>query len=148
MDEIDITPDKSGKVLKTILSPGDSSSGTPTPETAKFDSSVIKGWDIGILGMTIGEKARFLIQSDYAYGDKGSPPKIPGRTLSFRGADVSEAKDEGILKRIRMEGKGNHPKENAFITYPWWEAAREGSLDTRENVKYALGYGFENKIPS
>eukprot|EP00096_Caligus_rogercresseyi_P000700 TRINITY_DN1119_c0_g1_i4.p1 TRINITY_DN1119_c0_g1~~TRINITY_DN1119_c0_g1_i4.p1 ORF type:complete len:441 (-),score=135.44 TRINITY_DN1119_c0_g1_i4:405-1691(-) len=186
MDEIDITPDKSGKVLKTILSPGDSSSGTPTPgdsvkvhytgtlasDGSKFDSSVdrnekfefkvgvgqvIKGWDIGILGMTIGEKARFLIQSDYAYGDRGSPPKIPGgatlvfevELFSFRGADVSEAKDEGILKRILTEGKGNHPKENAFIDISLvGKLQGKEPFDTRENVKYALGYGFENKIPS
>ena len=65
----------------------------------KFDSSVdrnepfkfqlgqgmvIKGWDIGFASMKKGEKAVLTITSDYGYGDRGSPPKIPGgATLIF-----------------------------------------------------------------
>ena len=45
---------------------------------------VIKGWDIGIGAMKLGEKAELFIKSDYGYGDQGSPPKIPGgATLIF-----------------------------------------------------------------
>jgi len=34
--------------------------------------------------MCLGEKADLVIQSDYGYGDAGSPPKIPGgATLIF-----------------------------------------------------------------
>lgn len=45
---------------------------------------VIKGWDIGIMSMKLGEKAELTLSSDYAYGDMGSPPKIPGKaTLIF-----------------------------------------------------------------
>jgi peptidylprolyl isomerase len=29
---------------------------------------VIKGWDIGMMSMRIGEKAELVIQSDYGYG--------------------------------------------------------------------------------
>lgn len=38
---------------------------------------VIRGWDIGIGSMRRGEKARFVIDCKYAYGEKGAPPKIP-----------------------------------------------------------------------
>jgi peptidylprolyl isomerase len=46
--------------------------------------SVIKGWDIGFASMQKGEKAVLTLSSDYAYGDSGSPPKIPAKaTLLF-----------------------------------------------------------------
>lgn len=45
---------------------------------------VIKGWDIGIMSMKMGEKAELTIKSEYAYGKMGSPPKIRGdATLVF-----------------------------------------------------------------
>jgi len=66
---------------------------------SKFDSSrdragffdfkvgtgqVIKGWDVGIMSMHKGEVATLICRQDYAYGERGSPPKIPGgATLSF-----------------------------------------------------------------
>lgn len=58
----------------------------------KFDSSVdrnekftftvgtgmvISGWDEGILLMKIGEKRRFIIPSDLAYGARGAGSSIP-----------------------------------------------------------------------
>ena len=45
---------------------------------------VIKGWDVGVASMKIGERCDLLIHSDYAYGNQGSPPKIPSKaTLVF-----------------------------------------------------------------
>ena len=45
---------------------------------------VIKGWDLGIMSMKLGEKAELTIKSDYGYGAMGSPPQIPGgATLIF-----------------------------------------------------------------
>ncbi|KAH7488241.1 Peptidyl-prolyl cis-trans isomerase fpr2 [Phytophthora ramorum] len=73
--------------------------GTLRTDGSKFDSSldrnqpfefplgagrVIKGWDRGLVDMCIGEKRRLTIPSDLAYGNRGSPPKIPGKaTLVF-----------------------------------------------------------------
>lgn len=66
---------------------------------AKFDSSidrgeafvfvlgegrVIKGWDLGVLGMKIGEKRKLTVPGDLAYGSVGRPGAIPpNATLIF-----------------------------------------------------------------
>ena len=41
---------------------------------------VIQGWDIGVLGMKLGEKSNFYIRSDYAYGKRGAGGVIPPNT--------------------------------------------------------------------
>jgi len=99
-----------GGLFKKITKEGTGE--TPTPmsnvkahytgtllDGTKFDSSrdrgqvfnftigqgqVIKGWDEGFATMKVGECAIITCRADYAYGENGSPPKIPGgATLQF-----------------------------------------------------------------
>ncbi|KAL1952442.1 hypothetical protein VTO42DRAFT_5475 [Malbranchea cinnamomea] len=45
---------------------------------------VIRGWDEGVVNMTLGEKSILTITGDYAYGDRGFPGLIPPHsTLVF-----------------------------------------------------------------
>ncbi|MCX6719748.1 MAG: FKBP-type peptidyl-prolyl cis-trans isomerase [Candidatus Staskawiczbacteria bacterium] len=69
------------------------------PDGTKFDSSVdrnqpfpytlgqnmvIKGWELGLLGMKVGEKRKLTIPPELAYGPAGRPPVIPeNATLIF-----------------------------------------------------------------
>mgnify|MGYP001600603172 FL=1 len=38
---------------------------------------MIKGWDVGVVGMKKGEKRRLEINSEYAYGEKSIEGIIP-----------------------------------------------------------------------
>jgi len=132
-DAVDVCDD--GGLCKRVLVEGDSASGTPfegaevqvhyvgtlLSDGSKFDSSrdrpgnfkfkigqgqVIKGWDKGVATMHKGEKAELYCRADYAYGEGGSPPKIPGgATLKFEvellswaeaGSVVAGAMDEAM----------------------------------------------------
>ncbi len=83
---------KAGQVI-TVNYVGTLADGT------KFDSSydrkqpfsfilgggmVIKGWDMGLVGMKVGGKRKLIIPPDLAYGQEGRPPVIPANsTLIF-----------------------------------------------------------------
>ena len=56
-------------------------------QTFKFTlgvGQVIKGWDEGVVQLSLGTKAFLKCSPDYAYGAKGYPPVIPpNSTLIF-----------------------------------------------------------------
>ncbi|KAK9399229.1 peptidyl-prolyl cis-trans isomerase FKBP4 [Crotalus adamanteus] len=85
---------------------------------------VIKAWDIVVGTMKIGEVCQIVCKPEYAYGSAGSPPKIPANAtlffeielFEFRGKDLTDEEDGGIIRRIRKKGEGySKPNEGALV---------------------------------
>ena len=88
------------------------------PFTFKIgDGKVIKGWDIGVKTMKVGEKSEFILSPDYAYGDKKVSDLIPeNSTLTFEiellkvvvpRKEVSEMTyEEKLAEGKKLKGEG------------------------------------------
>ncbi len=59
-------------------------SGGVQPFQFQLDAGqVIKGWDLGVACMLIGEKRELTIPPELGYGHRGKPPVPPNATLLF-----------------------------------------------------------------
>ncbi|KAB8279069.1 hypothetical protein BDV30DRAFT_222292 [Aspergillus minisclerotigenes] len=58
--------------------------------------TVIKGWEVGILGMSLGEKALLTFGPHYGYGARGAPPFIPGNSTLVLSCDLCNSKLSAI----------------------------------------------------
>jgi len=129
-----------GGLFKKITKEGTGESPTPFSNVrahytgtlldgTKFDSSrdrgqvfnftigrgqVIKGWDEGFASMKVGECAVLTCRADYAYGESGSPPKIPGgatlqfdvELLGFAKAKNTMSPEERMAEALEYKNKG------------------------------------------
>ena len=64
---------------------------------------MIKGWDIGVETMTVGETAILNIPYTYAYGDAGTGP-IPAKADLIFKLELLEAKDnKNLLDSVMVQ---------------------------------------------
>mmetsp|Transcript_71380 Transcript_71380/g.220657 ORF Transcript_71380/g.220657 Transcript_71380/m.220657 type:complete len:601 (+) Transcript_71380:79-1881(+) len=137
--------------------------GTLESDGSQFDSSrdkgepftfslgkgqVIKGWDLGVATMKKGELAKFTISHELAYGEAGSPPKIPAKAalvfevelLSWMSKDDLFG-DEGVIKSQLKEGSGwKNPKDGDEVKIAFKSLASDGStVEDRGEFEYVLG---------
>jgi hypothetical protein len=73
----------------------DSSRGKSPFDFTLGAGSVIKGWDQGVVGMKVGGHRKLVIPQALAYGEAGSPPKIPpkaGLTFDIELLEVNPSK--------------------------------------------------------
>jgi FKBP-type peptidyl-prolyl cis-trans isomerase len=71
-----------GKLLDGTVFDSSIERGSPI-EFQLGSGMVIKGWDLGILGMKVGEKRILTIAAELAYGDRGIGSIPAGSTLIF-----------------------------------------------------------------
>jgi len=177
-EEIKITED--GKLTKKIVKPGTGDqpktgqvievhyTGTLT-DGSKFDSSVdrnttftftlgtgevIKGWDIGMATMKLGEKSIFTIHPDLGYGEGGSG-KIPANATLIFEVELLGFKDKPREKwdlsdeERRVEGLKFKNEGNAFFKEENFEDAKkkyEEAIDYLESDTSPEAIGL--KIPT
>ncbi|KAK5867472.1 hypothetical protein PBY51_011962 [Eleginops maclovinus] len=116
---------------------------------------VIKAWDIGVATMKVGELCQFICKPEYAYGSAGSPPKIPPNAtlvfevelFDFRGEDITEGEDGGIIRRIITKGEGySKPNEGASVDVTV-EGSYEGRVFDERDMKFEIGDGEGLGLP-
>merc|ERR1711924_549319 len=85
--------------------------------TSFAPNQVIKGWTEAMQLMVEGDKWEMYIPSDLGYGDRGSPPKIPGgSTLVFVMEIIKiEGDKKPALTCDSATGEGCNDKENGYI---------------------------------
>merc|ERR1712151_1307993 len=110
-----LTPDDTEKMNKEW---DDFDSGYKRGSTTSFaPNQVIKGWTEAMQLMVEGDKWEMYIPSDLAYGDRGSPPKIPGGSaLIFRMEIIKINGDKVPASRCDPgTGKGCDDKAKKYI---------------------------------
>ena len=128
-------PSKSGVPGTTFDSSHDSATATsaikdgdePQPfETQVGVGNLIKGWDLGLLGLCLGTKARLTIPPSQAYGHRGYHTIPPGATLQFdiEIVDVANYKDRQVVVDVPEGGE-----DNLFALI---DNNRDGKLDEQE----------------
>ena len=85
------------------------------------ENKVIKGWEIAVQSMKIGEKADFIMTSDYTYGDKVFDDSIPAGAI--------------ISYEIELVGVGNNDSENGIENLTYEEKLQWGQLLKKEGVE-------------
>lgn len=73
------------------------SSYTRGSPTTFAPNQVIKGWTEAMQLMVEGDKWELYIPSDLAYGDRGSPPKIPGDSALVFTIEMIEIQGEKVI---------------------------------------------------
>ena len=131
------------------------------------EGSVIRGWDEGVKTMKQGERATLTCAPEYAYGDQGSPPKIPANaTLNFdvellswtewKDVSADNKKNGTVLKKELTKGDGwEKPEFDTEVTLSWTLRV-EGSeqvIEEKKDVVFTIGseaipQGFETGIES
>ncbi|XP_060701571.1 peptidyl-prolyl cis-trans isomerase FKBP5-like [Hemiscyllium ocellatum] len=116
---------------------------------------VLKAWDIGVASMKKGEICQLICKPNYAYGAAGSPPKVPANAtllfevelLDFKGEDLTECEDGGIIRRIKKKGQGfSTPNEGATVEV-YLEGRSSAVLFDQRDVTFVVGEGEDQDIP-
>jgi len=95
--------------------PFDSSVLRGRPERYKLgDGQIIDGLEIGVMSMKKGEKAQFLIDWMYAYGQFGCPPRIPAKTACMATVELLDFVEEGQAEALLAMDAEERNKKHSY----------------------------------
>ncbi|MCO5295333.1 MAG: FKBP-type peptidyl-prolyl cis-trans isomerase [Fimbriimonadaceae bacterium] len=101
---------------------------------------VIKGWDEGVVGMKVGGTRKISIPASLAYGDQGSPPKVPPKAdlyFDVKLLDVVKKGEEQIYDKTDVKlGTGPQAKAGDKVTVEY-----EGTLANGDVFDSSRGRG-------
>lgn len=120
---------------------------------------VIKGWDVGIATMKIGERAILRCSSEFAYGETGTPPNIPPNAAldfvvqleSITAYEQISGIDAIISKKPVVEVDGwETPKDLWYVTVSYVghendESGRVWCEGKEEKIQIPFDLEFEEK---
>lgn len=89
----------------------DSSVGKDPLEFQIGKEEVIKGWDLGVVGMKVGGKRQLTIPSKLGYGKDGSPPKIPGNATLVFDIELLRVGEPPAADAAKDDKKGDKPSD-------------------------------------
>ncbi|KAH7820081.1 putative peptidyl-prolyl cis-trans isomerase [Monocercomonoides exilis] len=105
------------------------------------EGKVIKGWDIGIATMQVGEISIFKIAPDYAYGVMGKEPKIPSNAnLIFNIEMIAFFPTPTSIEEKMAYGIERRLQGNDFVQKELWDYAGdqyERGIEMCENIECA-----------
>lgn len=185
MSAKDVSPGQDGGILKEITKEGVNDA-TPSfgsevtvhytgtlEDGTQFDSSrgrgefkftlgegqVIKGWDEGVKTMKKGERATFTLKAEYAYGEAGSPPKIPPNStlifdielLSWKAEDISADGDGSLTRTVVKKGPESwtkvHDACQATIKCKIMDEDKNSVLHDYGKIDLEVGEAELHKLP-
>lgn len=183
-EEIDLSPRQCGEVIKKVVklghgtdypNEGDKCEVKYTgyvdgiAEDKIFDSSdrdgknfvfevargkVVKGFELAISTMTVGERAIVAMHPDFAFGRGGKPPVIPANTwvifdteiVSILEEDYSKEQDRSMTKKVLRRGTGwTYPNTGGMVDIHikgWYYDNREVIVFEERDVKFPMGEGI------
>eukprot|EP00928_Gymnodinium_smaydae_P017335 TRINITY_DN16627_c0_g1_i3.p1 TRINITY_DN16627_c0_g1~~TRINITY_DN16627_c0_g1_i3.p1 ORF type:complete len:925 (-),score=176.26 TRINITY_DN16627_c0_g1_i3:75-2675(-) len=107
-----------------------------------------RGWELALPTMRIGEISRFTMTPEFAYGDLGSPPMVPGGAVvifEFELVDFVRRldlfRDGSVIAVRRRDGTGKRAKRGDEMLVSLKVTASDGvtSLEERKEVEYSIG---------
>lgn len=113
------------------------------------EGQVIKGWDLGLIGMKKGGTRKLAIPYSLGYGSKGSGKILPDTDLYFdiKLTELVKKSDATIIAANDVKvGKGRAAKDGDTVSVSYVATAGDEVIDTQKLVKFKIG-GPEMEIP-